>query len=82
MSKDLSQEKRGAELNPSENNDRQEKPTEQNSGAQEGSYRNVETSVNKPEDFDDDYEVAQEDDLTMEEPETEDDGRNDKKGKS
>ena len=39
----------------------------------EGEFRNVQTSVNNPENFDDSYESEAEDELTMEEPKTEKD---------
>ena len=47
---------------------------EENPGAKEGEYKNVETSVNNPSYFDDSYESEQEDEITMEEPKTENDG--------
>lgn len=47
---------------------------EENPGTQEGEYKNVETSVNNPSNFDDSYELEEEDEITMEEPKTEKDG--------
>jgi len=38
----------------------------------EGSYRNVETAVNRPEDFDEDYAEAQEAEMANEQARTED----------
>jgi hypothetical protein len=45
------------------------------SGAGNDQYKNIETSVNNPAYFDDDYESRAEDELTEEEPKTEKDGR-------
>lgn len=76
MSKDLSQEKRGAPLENERNGAKPRPQTHQaEEGAREGDYRNVETSVNKKEDFDDAYESAAEDELTNEEPRTENEGQ-------
>lgn len=47
---------------------------EENPGAKEGEYKNVETSVNNPSNLDDSYESEKEDEITMEEPKTERDG--------
>lgn len=46
----------------------------ENPGAKEGEYKNVETSVNNPSNFDDSYESEKEDEITIEEPKTERDG--------
>jgi len=66
MSKDFSKEKNDSSADDSSRN---------STGAGEGSYKNVETSVNSPESFGDDYESQAEDELTEEEPKTEKDGR-------
>jgi hypothetical protein len=61
-------------------NNRKHSPDEpQNQGAREGDYKNVETSVNNPSYFDDSYESQQEDEISSEEPKTEDEGRVGKK---
>jgi hypothetical protein len=61
-------------------NNRKHSPDEpQNQGAREGDYKNIETSVNNPSYFDDSYESEQEDEISMEEPKTEDEGRVGKK---
>lgn len=77
MSRNLSKEKRGASPDPTESGDGQKSPKveEQKETLREGSFRNVETSVNKAEDFDDSYEIEREDELTEEEGKTEHDGR-------
>jgi len=77
MSNDLSKkQKRGTPLNPSERGSDsagpQKKGDQQNEEAKEGEYRNVETTVNSPSYFDDDYEVAQENEISRKEAETED----------
>jgi len=57
-------------------NNRKYSPDEpKNQGAREGDYKNVETSVDNPSSFDDRYESKQEDEITMEEPKTEKEGR-------
>jgi hypothetical protein len=57
-------------------NNRKHNPDDpQNQGAREGDYKNVETSVNNPSSFDDSSESKQEDEITMEEPKTENEGR-------
>ena len=79
MSKKLSKEKRGESLNPSQGNTNPARPNqEQNEGAAEGSYRNVETSVNNPDYYDDEKVTRMEDELTEEEPRTEKEGRTDR----
>lgn len=61
-------------------NNRKHSPDEpKNQGAREGDYKNVETSVNSPSSFDDDYESKQEDEITREEAKTEKEGRVGKK---
>ena len=54
-----------------DNNKKHSPDNPQNQGAREGEYKNVETSVNNPSYFNDDYESQQEDELTEEEPKTE-----------
>ena len=73
MSNNLSQEKRGA-LEPSDggNNSDTSREEKQNGGAQEGQYKNIETSVNNRSYFGDDYEVEQEDEMSRNEANTED----------
>lgn len=58
-----------------ENNNRNNSNEQQNQGAQQGEYKNVETSVNNPSYFDDSYESKAEDEITDEEPKTENEGR-------
>jgi hypothetical protein len=53
----------------------------QKRGAREGDYENVETSVNNPSYFNDDYESQQEDEITEEEPKTEKEQREGKRGR-
>lgn len=48
---------------------------QENTGAQQGNYKNIETAVNNPSYFDDDYEVEQENKITEHEHKTEDEGR-------
>lgn len=71
MSKNLSRQKRGTPLNPSEGgsetNTPQREGGHQKQKPQEGDYRNVETSVNNPSYFDDDYETKQEDKILRDE---------------
>lgn len=71
MSKNLSQQKRGTPLNPSEGgseaNNPQKEREQPKQKPQEGDYRNVETSVNNPSYFDDDYEAKQEDEISKDE---------------
>ena len=76
MSKDLSQEKRGAPLESERGgpNDEQQKG-QQGNGAREGEYKNIETSVSNKESFNDDYESSAEDELTREEARTEKEGQ-------
>ena len=65
MARKLSKEKTGMPLNPSEGGSPAGSPQDnlQNRQLQEGDYRNVETSVNNPSYFDDDYEVRQENEI-------------------
>ena len=63
------EEKKGGLQDPAQTDSGAQRP--QREGQQEGDYRNVETSVNNPDYFGDDYESQQEDELTMEEPKTE-----------
>lgn len=71
MSKNVSRQKRGTPLNPSEGgseaNTPQREGGQQKQKPQEGDYRNVETSVNNPSYFDDDYETKQEDKISRDE---------------
>jgi hypothetical protein len=72
MSNDLSKnQKRGTPLNPSERGGDSANPkredSQQNEKPKEGEYRNIETSVNNPSYFDDDYEVKQENEISKEE---------------
>ena len=53
----------------------------QNQGAREGDYKNIETSVNNPSYFDDSYESQQEDAITEEEPKTEKEQQEGKRGR-
>jgi hypothetical protein len=76
MSKDLSQEKRGAPLESESGRTNQQQPSgKEGNGAREGEYKNIETSVNNKEHFNDDYESSAEDELTREEPRTEKEGQ-------
>ena len=59
---------------PDAGNSRSQSSEEQKT-PQEGDYRNIETPVNNAASFGDDYESQQEDELTMEEPKTEKEGR-------
>lgn len=53
-------------------NNRKTSPDDpQHQGAREGDYKNIETSVNNPDYFDDSYESQAEDEITEEEPRTE-----------
>ena len=54
-------------------NNRKHSPDEPQN--RERDYKNIETSVNNPEYFDDSYESQQEDEISSEEPKTEDEGR-------
>jgi hypothetical protein len=74
MPKDLSQEKRGAPLESERGTSEQEQNNQPGNGAREGEYKNIETSVNNKDSFDDDYESQAEDELTSEEPRTEKEG--------
>lgn len=71
MSKDLSNKKRGTPSNPSEggagSGNPQTPPSHRNTEPKEGDYRNIETSVNNPSYFDDDYEVEQENKIAEDE---------------
>jgi len=74
MSNNLSQQKRGEALESSDvgNNSDKSREGKQNGGAQEGEYKNIETSVNNRSYFGDDYEVEQEDEMSRNEANTED----------
>ncbi|HEX2607366.1 MAG TPA: hypothetical protein VHK91_08305 [Flavisolibacter sp.] len=48
-------------------------------GSKDGEYKNIETSVNNPSYFNDDFETDQEDAITDEEARTEDENQNTKK---
>jgi len=52
-----------------------------NSG-NESSYKNIETSVNNPDYFNDDVEASMEDDISEDNARSEKEGRSEKKGKS
>lgn len=72
MSNDLSKDqKRGTPLNPSERGSDSASPKRGGDQAgeepKEGEYRNIETSVNNPSYYDDDYEVKQEGEISGEE---------------
>ena len=76
MEKDRTEEKRSNSPESESNNGANRPQTgQQNSTPQEGDYRNVETAVNNKEYFGDEYEIEQEDELTMEEPKTEKAGK-------
>jgi hypothetical protein len=65
----------GIPISPSESEDRQENRTregqQQNQQTGDGNYKNIETSVNNRNYFDDDYEVGEEDRISSEEAKTE-----------
>lgn len=71
MSKDVSNKKRGTPANPSERGsdsaNPQTKPDQGHREPKEGEYRNIETSVNNPSYFDDDYEVKQDNKIVEDE---------------
>jgi hypothetical protein len=48
---------------------------QQNREAKQGNYKNIETSVNNPSSFDDDYAAKEEDKITEREHKTEKEGR-------
>jgi len=82
MSEDLSKQKRGTPLSPSEGESKThnpQRPNQQKQGAQEGEYRNIETAVNNPSYFDDDYAVEQGNEILREEARTEKADRPDKR---
>lgn len=71
MARKLSKEKTATPLNPSEGgnsaNAPQDPDRDQSRLPREGDYRNVETSVNDPSYYDDDYEVRQENEIQRDE---------------
>ncbi len=83
MSNNLSKQKGGTPLNPSERDSGastpQRKQDQQKSEPREGEYRNVETAVNNPSYFNDDYETEQEAQISREEARTK--NENDTPGK-
>jgi hypothetical protein len=72
MERKETNETRGITPDPSQSNNTKQEPKK---GEQEGDFRNAEKSANKASDFGDEYEITKEDELTMEEPETEDNSR-------
>jgi hypothetical protein len=66
MPKDLEQGKTGNTPDPSENANRTSR-NEQNQDPGEGSYRNIETSVNNKEYFDEEYETEQDNKISEDE---------------
>lgn len=80
MGNDLSKDqKRGTPLNPSEGGSASVSPKREgdlpSEKPQEGDYRNIETSVNNPSYFDDDYEAKQEGEMSKEEAASEKENR-------
>ena len=76
MSNELSKkQKRGTPLNPSEGGSDSANPKrgdlQSKEEPKEGEYRNVETSVNNPSYFGDEYEAEQENEISREEARTE-----------
>ena len=61
-------ESRGGTTNPSRLGQQQEKP-------KEGDFRNIETAVDNPSNFDDDYAAEQEEKISEQEASTEDENR-------
>lgn len=58
-----------------EENIRKGSNDQQNQNAQQGQYKNIETSVNDPSSFDDSYESKKEDKISEDEAKTEREGR-------
>jgi len=58
---------------------RQPSQEERRNGPNEGDYRNVETSVNNPDSFGDDYEADQEEEFTEEQVRDDNEGRDGKR---
>ena len=79
MSKDVSNKKRGTPANPSEggsgSGNPQTPPAQRSTEPKEGEYRNIETSVNNPSYFDDDYEVEQDNKIAEDESKSEKEDR-------
>ena len=79
MSKDVSSKKGGTPTNPSERGsdsaNPQTKPDQRNTEPKEGEYRNIETSVNNPSYFDDEYEAQQDNQIVEDESKREKEGR-------
>ena len=75
MAKDLSQEKRGAPLAPSEAEGNHSNPGNLSPDPKEESrhpeYKNVETSVGSRKDYGDEFETQKEDEISREEAKTE-----------
>ena len=74
MSVTTHEEKKGMQPDPSQSGNEPGSTTDSKNGG-EGSFRNVETSVNSRESFGDDYESQQEDEISREEAKTEKEGR-------
>ena len=79
MSVDNQKEKKGIQPDPSQTAKEPGTTQSDSQNEGEGSFRNVETSVNSRENFGDDYESQQADEMSREEAKTENEGR---KGKS
>jgi len=60
---------------PAQRNEAPDQPQQDPKQPKEGDFRNVETGVNNPGQFDDNFETEQEDQISEEEARTEDEGR-------